>query len=280
VIFPVPVIHVGPVVVQLPGLIVLLGFWAALWVAARGAKTFGLRDDDVYNPAFYAAIAGVLGARAWYVVAHWTAFAGDPLGIVSLNLSTLDATGGLIVGVLVGALYAGRKKLLTVRWLDALTPGAALLLAAVSLANLFSGEAYGEPSTLPWAIELWDMERHPTQIYEMLAMLAILFVLLMVLRRHPKPGTAMLLFLALYSGQRVFLEAFRADSLLLPGGWRAAQVAGLLVLAVSLVTLARRSAVSGEIGSSQLVGETPVPASTPKQVWGRTVSSDVSERDK
>jgi len=245
-IFPIPVIHIGPVAVQLPGLIVLLGFWAALWVAAHGAKPFGLRDDDVYNPAFYAAIAGILGARMWYVITHWTAFAGDPLGIVSLNLSTLDATGGLVVGVLVGALHAWRKKLLTVRWLDALTPGAALLLAAVSLANLFSGEAYGEPSTLPWSIELWDMERHPTQIYEMLAMLAILFVLLTVLRRHPKPGTAMLLFLALYSGQRVFLEAFRADSFLLPGGWRAAQVVGLVVLGISLVVLSRRSEKSGQ----------------------------------
>jgi hypothetical protein len=88
------------------------------------------------------------------------------------------------------------------------------------------------------------------------------------------------LFLALYSGQRVFLEAFRADSLLLPDGWRVAQVGGLLVLAVSLVMLARRSAVSGEIGNSQLVGETPVPASTPKQVGEPTVSLDVSERGK
>ncbi len=266
-IFPIPAIHIGPMVVQLPGLIVLFGFWAALWVAARGAKILGLTDDDAYTPGFYAAVAGILGARVWYVVTHWTAFAGDPLGIVSLNLSTLDATSGLIVGVSVGALYAWRKKLLSVRWLDALTPGVALLLAAMSLANLFSGEAYGAPTTLPWAIELWDMERHPTQIYEMLAMLAILFVLLMVLRRHPTPGTAALLFLALYSGQRMFLEAFRGDSLLLPGGWRAAQVAALLVLAVSLVMLARRSAVSGEIGSSQLVEEP-------------TVASDVSGRGK
>ena len=245
-IFPIPVVHVGPIVLQLPGLIVLFGFWATLWVAARGAKTFGLKDDDVYNPGFYAAVAGILGARAWYVVTHWTAFEGDPLGIVSLNLSTLDATGGLVVGVSVGALYAGRNKLLTARWLDALTPGAALLLAAVSLSNLFSGEAYGAPSTLPWAIELWDMERHPTQIYEMLAMLTILFVLLMVLRRHPKPGTATLLFVALYSGQRVFLEAFRADSLLLPGGWRAAQVVGLVMLGISLVILSRGSEKSGQ----------------------------------
>ncbi len=240
-IFPAPVIHIGPVVVQLPGLIVIFGFGAALWVAARGAKTFGLKDDDVYNPGFYAAVAGILGARVWYVLTHWTAFAGDPLGIVSLNLSTLDATGGWGVGVSVGALYAWRNKLLTARWLDALTPGAAFLLAAVSLSNLFSGEAYGTPSTLPWAIELWDMERHPTQIYEMLAMLATLLVLLVMLRRHPKPGTATLLFLALYSAQRVFLEAFRADSLLLPGGWRAAQVVGLVALGISLVSLSRRS---------------------------------------
>jgi phosphatidylglycerol---prolipoprotein diacylglyceryl transferase len=238
-IFPIPVIHIGPVVVQLPGLIVLFGFWAALWVAARGARVVGLKDDDIYNPGFYAAMAGILGARAWYVVTHWAAFAGDPLGIISLNLSTFDVTGGLIVGVLVGAIYAGRKKMLGARWLDALTPGAALLLAAVSLSNLFSGEAYGTPTTLPWAIELWDMERHPTQIYEMLAMLAILFVLLVALRRHPMPGTATLLFLALYSGQRVFLEAFRGDSFLLPGGWRAAQVVGLVVMGVSLVALTR-----------------------------------------
>ena len=245
-IFPIPVVHVGPIVLQLPGLIVLFGFWTTLWVAARGAKTFGLKDDDVYNPGFYAAVAGVLGARAWYVVTHWTAFAGDPLGIVSLNLSTLDATGGLVVGVSVGALYAWRKKLLTARWLDALTPGAALLLAAVSLSNLFSGEAYGAPSTLPWAIELWDMERHPTQIYEMLAMLTILFVLLVVLRRRSAPGTATRLFLVLYSAQRVFLEAFRADSLLLPGGWRVAQVVALVALGISLVILSRRLKKSGQ----------------------------------
>jgi prolipoprotein diacylglyceryltransferase len=56
----------------------------------------------------------------------------------------------------------------------------------------------------------------------------------------------MLLFLALYSGQRVFLEAFRADSFLLPGGWRAAQVVGLVVLGISLVVLSWRSEKSGQ----------------------------------
>ena len=239
-IFPIPVIHIGPVVVQLPGLTLLFGFWASLWLAAREAKRLGLNEDNVYTPGFYAAVAGVVGARLWYVAAHWEAFAGDPLSIVALNLSTLDATGGLIVALLVGAVYAWRKKLIGARWLDVLTPGAALLLAAVSLSNLFSGEAYGSPTTLPWAIMLWDTERHPVQVYEMLAALTTVLVLLVALRRTG-PGTPALLFLALYSGQRVFLEAFRAESWLLPGGWRVAQVIGLVVLGAALIALARRS---------------------------------------
>jgi phosphatidylglycerol:prolipoprotein diacylglycerol transferase len=239
-IFPIPVIHIGPVVVQLPGLTLLFGFWAALWLAAREAKRAGLREDDVYTPGFYAAAAGLVGARLWYVAAHWEAFAGDPWAVVALNLSTLDAAGGLIVGLMVGAIYAWRKKLIGARWLDVLTPGAALLLAVVSLSNLFSGEAYGVPTTLPWAIMLWDTERHPVQVYEMLAALATALVLLAALRRAG-PGTPALLFLALYSGQRVFLEAFRAESWLLPGGWRGVQMVGLVVLGLSLAVISRRA---------------------------------------
>jgi len=240
-IFPIPVIHIWRVAIQLPGMTLLFGFWASLWLAAREAKRAGLREEGVYTAGFYAAVAGLVGARLWYVAAHREAFAGDPLSIVALNLSTLDATGGLIVGVLMGAAYAWSRRLISARWLDALAPGVALLIAAVSLSNLFSGAAYGTPSTLPWSIMLWDTERHPTQIYEMMAALVTMVVLLIALRRQQKAGNVALLFLALYAGQRVFLEAFRVESWLLPGGWRVAQVVGLIVLGVSLAALSRRS---------------------------------------
>lgn len=251
-IFPIPVVHIGRVALQLPGLTLLLGFWAATWLAAREAKRAGLKDDDVHNPALLAAVTGLVGARLWYVAAHWAAFAADPRGIVALDLSTLDGTGGVWVGLFVGGVYAWRKKLIGARWLDALAPGAATMIAAVSLANLFSGEAYGAPSTLPWAIMLWDTERHPVQIYEMLAALATTVVLLVALQRRTRPGTVTLLFLALYSGQRVFLEAFRAESWLAPGGWRVVQVIGLSVLGASLIALARRSEVKGQQSESEV----------------------------
>ncbi len=236
-IFPIPVLHIGRVAVQLPGLTLLLGFWGATWLAAREARRGGLKEDDVYTPALLAAVAGLVGARLGYVAAHGAAFAADPLGIVALDLSTLDGTAGVLVGLLAGGVDAWRKKLIGARWLDALAPGAAMMIAAVSLANLFSGEAYGTPSTLPWAIMLWDTERHPVQIYEMLAALATTIVLLVALRRRTRPGTVTLLCVALYSGQRVFLEAFRAESWVLPGGWRVVQVVGLMALGLALVRL-------------------------------------------
>ena len=82
-IFPIPVIQIGRVALQLPGLTLLFGFWAATWLAAREAKRIGLKEDDVYTPAFLAAVAGIVGARLWYVAAHWESFASDPLGIVT-----------------------------------------------------------------------------------------------------------------------------------------------------------------------------------------------------
>jgi phosphatidylglycerol:prolipoprotein diacylglycerol transferase len=249
-IFPIPIIHIGRLAVQLPGLVLLFGFWAATWLAAREARRIGRKEDDVYTPAFIAASAGLIGARLWYVAAHWAAFAGDPLGVVALNLSTLDGAGGVLIGLLAGAVYAWRTKLLSAHWLDVLTPGLALLIAAVSLANLFSGEAYGTPSTLPWSIMLWDTERHPAQIYEMLAALATMIVLLVALGRQATPGTAAWLFVALYSGQRVFLEAFRAESWLLPGGWRAVQVLGLIALGAALWVLSRRATGAGQEAKS------------------------------
>jgi len=53
--------------------------------------------------------------------------------------------------------------------LDALTPGLAAVMIAIGLAHIASGDAFGSPADLPWAIQLWGARRHPTQIYETLA---------------------------------------------------------------------------------------------------------------
>jgi phosphatidylglycerol---prolipoprotein diacylglyceryl transferase len=118
-----------------------------------------------------------------------------------------------------------------------LAPGLAGWMLCLGVAHLLSGDAYGAPSHLPWAIFQWSEYRHPVQLYEIVLALGIL----LVVRKHPlgEPGNrrSFWMVVALSAAARVFLEAFRGNNLIWSGGFRAAQVLGLILLAVSLSIL-------------------------------------------
>ena len=229
-----PVIHLGPLSIQSHGLIVLLSFWLATEAAERGAKRLGLRGDDIYSLALIAAGTGLIGARLGYVAEHWAAYQGDLGAIFALNLNTLSAMAGIVIGVLAATVYARRKGIAHRRLLDALTPGLIVLVGGLALADFASGDGYGSPSSLPWAIELWGALRHPTQLYQLLAVIISGVIVL----RAPRPfdGVRFGLFVALYAGSRLFLEAFHGDSETI-GGIRTVQVWSTLVLLLALIAL-------------------------------------------
>jgi phosphatidylglycerol:prolipoprotein diacylglycerol transferase len=113
------------------------------------------------------------------------------------------------------------------------------------LAHLASGSAFGKETSLPWGMQLWGAMRHPSQVYESFASLLIL-CLLWFQKTDPRPGIHFLTFAALTSGARLFLEAFRGDSMLILDGLRVAQVAAWILLALSLFFLDRVSKNSVE----------------------------------
>ena len=231
-----PVIQLGPLSIQSHGLILLASFWLAAEVAERGAKRLGLRGDIVYSLAFIAAIAGVIGARMGYVLEHWSAYQNDLGSIVALNFNTLSPLAGVTAGVIAAYWYARRKGVANRLLLDALTPGFIVFAGGLALADLASGDAYGAPSSLPWAIELWGAARHPTQIYQLLAVIAIGVIVLR--SNRPFAGARFGLFVALYAASRLFIEGLRGDSETI-GGLRTAQLLSLIVLLGALVLLRR-----------------------------------------
>lgn len=239
-----PVIHLGPLSIQARGLILLAAFWLAAEAAERGAKRLGLRGDVVYSLAFIAAVAGLMGARVGYVIEHWSAYQSDPGAIVALNFNTLSPLAGVMTGMLAAYWYARRKGVANRRLLDALTPGFIVVAGGLALADLASGDAYGSPSSLPWAIELWSAARHPTQIYQLLAVIVIGVIVLK--SDWAFDGAWCGLFMALYAASRLFIEGFRGDSETI-GGLRTVQGWSLIVLLVTLVLL-RRWARSTAIG--------------------------------
>ncbi len=231
-----PVIHIGPLSIQARGLILLAAFWLAAEAAERSARRLGLRGDVVNSLALIAAAAGLIGARLGYVLEHWPAYQSDPGAIVALNFNTLSPLAGVVTGVLAATWYARRKGVANRLLLDALTPGFIVFAGGLALADVASGDAYGSPSALPWAIELWGAPRHPAQIYQLIAVIVIGLVVLKT--RRAFDGARFGLFVVLYSASRLFIEAFRGDSETI-GGLRTAQLWSLLVLLIMLVLLRR-----------------------------------------
>ena len=233
-----PFIRVGPFLLQLPGLALLGGAWAGSSLAEKEAARLRLNAADLYNLIFYGLVAGIVGARLAYAARYLSAYLANPTSLLALTPATLYPSAGLVIGLAAAALFGWRKRLPLRPTLDALAPGLAAFMVALGLAHFLSGDAFGAPTTLPWAIQLWDDARHPSQIYETLAALAV-FALAWKRPLGIGQGLNFLLVLALSAAVRVFLEAFRGDSLLWAGGFRAAQVVGIIVLVTALWLMRR-----------------------------------------
>jgi phosphatidylglycerol:prolipoprotein diacylglycerol transferase len=235
-----PVLQLGPLAIQVPGLMYLLGLWLGLSLAEKFAPKRGLSADALYNLTFTGLIAGLLGARLGTIFQYPGAFIQSPLGLFSLNPGLFDPFGGFAVALIAMLIYGQRKKLSFWPTLDALTPVFALLMVGAALAHAASGQAFGAETTLSWGIELWGATRHPTQFYE----LGLALVILALLGWKSKDnrlanGALFLLFLALTAGSRLFLEAFHGDSALVFGGIRSAQAVAWVLLAAALIGLDR-----------------------------------------
>jgi phosphatidylglycerol:prolipoprotein diacylglycerol transferase len=153
----------------------------------------------------------------------------------------LDPWGGFAGAGIAILIYGQRKRLGFWTTLDRLTPFLAVLAIFIGLAHIASGQAFGSPTVLPWAIALWGAKRHPSQFYETAGAIAVFLLLWRQFRLIGVPGTLFLKFTALTSSLVVFLAAFRGDSLLILGTFRQEQLLALGLLGIALLFLEIRS---------------------------------------
>lgn len=228
-----PILQLGPLAIQTPGLLLLLGVYLGLSLAERRLPQRGAPDvNQLYNLFLLAGGVGLLAARLSFVLQNPALFRGSWRNLVSLDASLLDPWAGLAFGLIVALVYGQRKGLSLWATLDAYTPAAAVLAVFLGLAHLASGNAYGLPTSLPWGIELWGTKRHPTQVYETLLALGILAWLWPQFRHPLPPGTRFVRFLTATAAATLLVHGWRADSILLPGGFRLEQVLAWLTMAL------------------------------------------------
>lgn len=241
-----PTLPLGPLSIRTPGLLLLIGVFLGLSLAERHAARRGILPDRLYTLVFLLALTGLAGARLAFAAQHPAIFRAAPLGLLSLDPALLDPLGGLGTAALAALLVGRRWRLALWPTLDALTPALAVMAVFAGLAHLAAGSAFGAPTSLPWGIPLWGETRHPTQLYQAFGSGLILAGLWRQFQRAIPPGQLFLKFTALTAGLTLFLEAFRGDSTILPGGLRQTQVLAWLVLALCLGLLERRRAAVAE----------------------------------
>jgi prolipoprotein diacylglyceryltransferase len=189
-------------------------------------------------------LGAVIGARLWYGVFNLDLYGRNPGLFLALRVSDLAWPGALLGGLLAGYMWCRRKGFDVLKLADsaALTLPAVQAIASIGL--LLSGEAFGMPTSLPWGVPLFGAVRHPTQIYFALAALSSLLVVWRLSRRTLAEGALVVVYLGLQGLMLLLIEALRADSLLLPGGIRAAQVFGLALLLYALNWAQRYSVIA------------------------------------
>ena len=246
-----PVMSLGPARVETRSLLILIATWLTLEVGARLAKRRGIEGDHIYNLGLTALAVGVVAGRLAHVTLFWPAYRAEPLQIVSLNPNALITWPLLLGASLTVGFYIWHYHLPPARLADAMAPAVLVGLALFSVANLLAGRAYGLPTNLPWGISLWGVNRHPTQVYELLFILAVLGWLWHRGEQGRWRAGAMAAWAAWgYGATRLLVDALRADSLLLPGGWRFAQVGGLSLMLAALAYLWRQNRTSAVIETS------------------------------
>ncbi len=210
--------------------------WVGLSMSDRRAKRTAVGEKAVDTLVGAMALAFLIGGRIFYAAGHLSAFLASPASLVSLNTGLFDSWGGLAAAAIAAAVVMQRKRLPAWQSLDLLTPFFAAGGIGMALSHLASGAAFGRETTLPWAINLWGAQRHPTQVYELIAGCIVLIVVLSR-RLDARPGTTFLVWVALAAGSRLIIEGFRGDSTLVFGGLRLAQIVSWAVLATALVGL-------------------------------------------
>lgn len=236
-----PSINIGPAVLPVPALTIILAIYVGLEIAERHANRYRVHPETLYNLAFNALVAGVVGARISFILQNLPAFTENPRSIISINFGLFDPTGGAVIALVVAFFYAQKKQLPIWSVLDALTPTFAIYMIGLAFANLAGGTAYGAETTLPWALDLWGAQRHPAQIYELLGASLILWLLWPTRQlKDENPGVAFMQFVVYTALARLFFEGFRGNSLVLFANIRAAQVGAWLVLAIGMYYLNER----------------------------------------
>jgi phosphatidylglycerol:prolipoprotein diacylglycerol transferase len=238
--------EIGPITIHPYGLMLAVGALCGVWLATRVARRAKVRSETVIDLAIVVLVAGVVGARAAYVLLHINEYAGEWIGVLRIWDGGLTYYGGLAAGVAAGAVLAAAKRVRFLLLADVAAPGLAMGYGFARIGCLLHGCCYGKPTHF-LGIHLHpdgDLGRiigpvHPVQIYASLFAFATAGILVWLWRRRRWDGEIFVTYAMLYALYRFVIEFMRWSSEDMVGWWGLvwAQWASAAVFVCSAIAL-------------------------------------------
>ena len=209
-------LHLGPIRIHWYGLMYLLGFLGAGFLARHRAPrtTPPWTLDEVSNCLFLGALGVILGGRVGYMLFYqFPLFMNDPLSLFKIWQGGMSFHGGLL-GVLCSFwIFAKKYHKTFFQVSDFIAPLVPIGLGAGRIGNFINGELWGRATDVPWGIifpQAGLSPRHPSQLYECLLEGIFLFLTLWFFSAKNRPRMAVsALFLIGYACARMLAEFFR-----------------------------------------------------------------------
>jgi phosphatidylglycerol:prolipoprotein diacylglycerol transferase len=146
----------------------VIGFMTAVWVIRRLSRKITPDPQLITNAALYSLIAGVGGARLFYVIHYWDKFKDDLLSIFAIWQGGLELLGGVLLAIAVIVLYLIYHKLPIRQYLDILAVGLMAALALGRIGCFFNGCCFGKPTDLAclqWCRFPYGSDAYTSQVF-------------------------------------------------------------------------------------------------------------------
>lgn len=203
--------NIGPLTIQIWGLMVSLGFIAGLLLIMKQAKDKGFDVSPILDLALIIFVAAIVGSRVFYVILFWESFVGDWWSVFRIWEGGMVFFGGFIFAVLGWIIFARYKKMdfwLTADWA---APALALGMAIGRIGCHFIRDHPGIPTDVWWGADFNGVIRHETAMYSVLANLVIFLLIWFWFRKLKLPqGMLFAIYLVWYGVTRFIIDFYRA----------------------------------------------------------------------
>lgn len=223
---------------NLYGLLFVTGLIIGYFVIRKMFKNEKVEETLLDKLVIYMVLATIIGARLGHVLfygPYWDVvdaqgivieegYFSHPLNIIKIWEGGLASHGGamaILIALYIFSKWVSKRPMMWI--LDRIVAPIAIAGCFIRLGNLVNHEIVGDVTTLPWGFKFmnhdcppwatctWDQipARHPAQLYEAIAYVAIFAVLMFMYwkrKAYLKPGLMFGVFLILLFGARFLIE--------------------------------------------------------------------------